>query len=143
MSKWKIDFNTHFGVDLVPFEIKNSSVVLDIHSFILNAQTSQFFFAEGHKIDAFCGHHKRKTPKLVIFYDVQISRIKKKIYHVQGQKPFIKCAYREKRSKLMVVRSHMDCRLKIKMYSYLSAVNLSFYLLSFEYPFITSLIVPF
>ena len=42
-----------------------------------------------------------------IFYD-QISRIKKKIHHVQGQKPSIKCADRERGSKLMIVRTHMD-----------------------------------
>ena len=48
--------------------------------------------------------------KLVIFYDVQISRIKKKIHHhhIQGQKPSIKCTYRERGFKLMVVRTHMD-----------------------------------
>ena len=48
--------------------------------------------------------------KLIIFYDVQISRMKKKIhrYHVQGQKPSIKCAYSERGSKLMVVRTHME-----------------------------------
>ena len=60
------------------------------------------------KLMLFCGHHKCKTPKLVIFYDVQVSRIKKKIHHVQDQKPSIKCAYRESWSKLMVVRTHMD-----------------------------------
>ena len=52
-------------------------------------------------------HHKCKTPKLVIFYDAQISRIKKKIHHVQGQKPSIKCAYKERESKLIVVRTQM------------------------------------
>ena len=41
-----------------------------------------------------------------MIYDVQISRIKKKHY-VQGQKPSIKCAYRERESKLMVMRTHM------------------------------------
>ena len=56
----------------------------------------------------FCGHHKFKTPKLVIFYDVQISRKKKKMHHVQGQKSSIKCAYRERGSKLIVVRTHMN-----------------------------------
>ena len=92
----------------------------------------------------FCGHHKCKTSKLVIFYDAQISRIKKNIHHVQGQKPSIKCANRERGSKLMVVRTHMDYfRLKMKIYSYLSAVHISFYLLNFEYPFIMSQNVPF
>ena len=35
MSKWRIDFNTHFGVHLVPFQLNN---VLDTHCFffILN-----------------------------------------------------------------------------------------------------------
>ena len=83
------------------------------------------------------GHRKCKTPKLVIFYD-------EKIHHVQVQKASIKCTYRERGSKLMVVRTHTDYRitriipfrLKIKIYSYLSAVHISFYLLNFEYPFI-------
>ena len=34
--------------------------------------------------------------------------MKKKMHQEQGQKPSIKCAYREKGSKLMVVRTHMD-----------------------------------
>ena len=63
---------------------------------------------EGQKIDVFCGHHKCKTPKLVRFYDVQISRIKKEIHHEQGQKSSIKCAYRDRGSKLMAVCTHMD-----------------------------------
>ena len=46
--------------------------------------------------------------RLLLFYDFQISRIKKKIRHVQGQKHSIKCAYRERGSKLMVVWTHMD-----------------------------------
>ena len=46
--------------------------------------------------------------KLVIFYDVQISRIKKNTHRVQGEKPSIKCAYRERGSKLMVVPMHID-----------------------------------
>ena len=56
----------------------------------------------------FCGHHKCKHPRLVIFYEFQISRIKEKKHHVQGQKPSIKCAYRERECKLIVVRTHMD-----------------------------------
>ena len=60
------------------------------------------------KLMLFYGHHKCKATKLVIFYDVPISRMTKKMHHVQGQKPSIKCAYRERRSQLMVVRTHMD-----------------------------------
>ena len=38
------DWSLHtFDVDLVPFEINNSWIVLDIHSFILNTQASQFY----------------------------------------------------------------------------------------------------
>ena len=33
----------HFGADLVPFEVNISSIVLDIHSCILNTQTSHFY----------------------------------------------------------------------------------------------------
>ena len=60
------------------------------------------------KLMLFYGHHKCKATKLVIFHDVPISRMTKKMHHVQGQKPSIKCAYRERRSQLMVVRTHMD-----------------------------------
>ena len=55
---------------------------------------------EDHKIDTFSGHHKCKTSNFLIFYDVQISRVKIKIS--------IKCAYKERGSKLMVVRVHMS-----------------------------------
>ena len=90
-------------------------------------------------------HHKCKTPKLVIFYDAQISRIKKKIHHVQGQKPSIKCAYKERESKLIVVRTQMYYLFPIENEKVilLSAVPISFYLLNFEYPFLMLQIVPF
>ena len=45
---------------------------------------------------------------LVTFCDVHISRIKKLIHHAQGQKPSIKCALRDRGSKMMVVRTHTD-----------------------------------
>ena len=45
---------------------------------------------------------------LVTFYDVQISRMKKLIHHAQGQRPSIKCALRNRGSKVMVVRTHTD-----------------------------------
>ena len=85
--------------------------------------------------------------KLIIFYDVQISRIKKKIhrYHVQVQKPSIKCAYSERGSKLMVVRTHMEYLFPIENENVLLSKRCthSFYLLNFEYLFIMSHIVPF
>ena len=66
------------------------------------------------------------------------------MHHVQGQKPSIKCADRERGSKLMVVRTHMDYLIPTEneMYYCLSAVHISFYLMNFEYPFIMSQIAP-
>ena len=52
--------------------------------------------------------HKYMTPKLVIFYDVQISRIQEKIHHMQGQRPFIKCAHRKRVCRMILVRMHMN-----------------------------------
>ena len=63
---------------------------------------------------AFWGHHKCKTPKLVIFYDVQISRIKKKNTLCERSQAFYKVCVQGEGSKMMVVRKHMDYLLPIE-----------------------------
>ena len=67
------------------------------------------------------------------------------MHHVQGHKPSIKCGYRERGSKLIVERTRMDYLFPIENENvFLSqCLHMSFYLMSFEYPFIMSQIVPF
>ena len=67
MTKWKIDLYTHFGVDLVPFEINNSWIVLDIHSFILNTQTSHFYSIFHGKFEEW-GAFFGEVSSLKVFY---------------------------------------------------------------------------
>ena len=67
------------------------------------------------------------------------------MHHVQGQKCSIKCAYREKGCKIIVVRMHIDYLFPIGNKNIYSSqpVHISFYLLKHEFPFIMTEIVPF
>ena len=67
-----------------------------------------------------------------MIYDVQISRIKK-IHYVQGQKPSIKCAYRERESKLMVMHTHMAYLFPIENENVLLSQRCTQFILSSEF----------
>ena len=85
------------------------------------------------KLMIFCGYHACKTHKLVIFYDVRISRVKEKIYHVQGQKLSIKCTHRERGCKVIVVSTHMDYLFPTESENVLLSQRCTYFILPSEF----------
>ena len=74
------------------------------------------------KLKSFCGHHKYKIPKRVMIYDVQISRIKKK-----------NTMYKERESKLMVMRTHIVYLFPIENENVLLSQRCTQFILSSEF----------
>ena len=75
--------------------------------FLNNSSIVEFYGRSGWEGDHNIGD-KCMTPKLVIFYDVHVSWMQEKIYHGQGQRPFIKCVHRKTGCRLIVVRTHIN-----------------------------------
>ena len=77
----------------------------------------------------------KKSVKVEYFIKSKFSGYRKNIHHVQGKRPSRKCAYRGGILMKYVCTRTISFRLETKTCSLVNTVHISFYLLSFQYPF--------
>lgn len=77
----------------------------------------------------------KKSVKVEYFIKSKFSGCRKNIHHVQGKRPSRKCAYRGSMLMKYVCTRTISFRLETKTCSLVNTVHISFYLLSFQYPF--------